>query len=171
NGRVSPPRTPYLETQLISRVEPAQRVDIDLTPLVGPARSRAITLDGFAFHALTGADTGADGEVGAALDVWNGLAFRNVLENAADSGKPQSLCFESSRPETLGGLEAGNKWHFLLRPSTESTGRQRAQLRTDAYEVRIRYHLGEGEPAIARGGDRACSADGWALRDFASRDI
>lgn len=93
--------------------------------------------------------------------------LRNVLENAADSGKPQSLCFESSRPGTLGGLEADNKWHFLLRPSAESTGRQRAQLKTDAYEVRIRYHLAEAAPAIAPGSDRACSVNGWALRDFA----
>jgi hypothetical protein len=166
NGRIRPPPTPYAETQLISRVEPAQRIDIDLTPLVGPARARAVKLDGLVFHALTGADTGADGEAGAALDVWNGLTFRNVMENAAVSGKPQSLCFESSRPETLGGLEADNKWHFLLRPSAESTGRARAQLRTDAFEVRIRYHLGDAAPASARGGDRACDQAGWAAREL-----
>ena len=169
DGRVMPPPTPYVQTQLISRVEPAQRIDVDLTPLVGPARERAVELDGLAFHARSGADTGADGEAGVALDVWNGVTFRNVLENAADSGKPASLCFESSRPETLGGLEVDNQWHFLLRPSAESTGRQRAQLRTDVYEVRIRYHLGDAEPAIARGGDRACDHDGWAVRDFSLR--
>jgi hypothetical protein len=168
DGSQQDPPSPFARTFLVSRVQPAQKIEIDLTPLVGSTRERAVKLDGFAFHAITGADAQLDGEQhpGAALDVWNGLTFRHVLDNAAPTAQPDSLCFESSQPATLGALEAENKWHFLVRPLVEARGERRARLLTNQFEVRVRYHLGDTVPGPAQRAERPCEPGGWAYRDF-----
>jgi hypothetical protein len=108
------------------------------------------------------------GAPGVALERWNGLTFERVQENEASLDAPGELCFESHDPDVLGALEVGKRWPFVLRPAADSDGPEPPQLRTDAFEVRVRFHLRGAEPALppapgARG--KRCTPDGWAMRD------
>lgn len=167
-----PSESRYVQTWLLSTTQPAHEVEIALEPLLhGPAGSH-VELDAFAFHAVSGADVQVDDETvrGAALDVWDGQQFTQVLAHEADSDAPASLCFESSEQAALNELEVAGKWHFVLRPLEKRRSSELPRISTTAFEARVRYHLREGPAALRVGGrSGACDAAGWAYREWRSK--
>jgi hypothetical protein len=159
-----------LQTWLWSSFQPAHQVMVDLRPLFGTGRTTDVVLDGFAFRATGGANAQTEGasNPGVALELWNGRELARVQENDAEVAAPGELCFESHDPATLGALEVGKRWPFVLRPAADSDGPEPPRLQTNAFEVRVRYHLRGAEPALPPepgSTGRRCATDGWAMHD------
>jgi hypothetical protein len=160
-----------IQTWLWSELEPAQEIVVDLKPLFGTSRRHDVSVDGLAFRAVTGATAAFGGALasGAALEIWTGSAFVRAQRNEATFDSPGALCFESADPATLGGLEVDKQWPFLLRAAADADGPEPAQLRTSAFEVRARFHIGNAAPALPQAKHsfgKTCDPGGWAMRDL-----
>jgi hypothetical protein len=136
-----------LETWLLSRADPAHGIDIDLTSLVGSARTPDVLIDGLTFRAISGATAGS--QPGSELAVWSSaLGYRTVVDNAAPHDAPAALCFNSADPATLGQLEIAHHLYFRVRPHTaQASSGATPTVSTTAAELRVRYHMPGAAPA------------------------